>query len=72
MDGTVVALAPSAGGLNALSQVLSALPPDFPAAVTLVQHLDPHYPSQLANILNRRTPLTVKEAEVGETCYIKE
>jgi two-component system chemotaxis response regulator CheB len=35
----VVALAASAGGLTALSLVLSNLPADFPAAVVLVQHL---------------------------------
>lgn len=61
----MVTLASSAGGLNALSQVFSALPPDFPAAITLVQHLDPKHPSQLANILGRRTVLSVKQAQEG-------
>src|ERR1051326_9014743 len=36
----VVALAASAGGLNAISHLLGALPVDFPAAVLIVQHLD--------------------------------
>jgi two-component system chemotaxis response regulator CheB len=62
----VVALAASAGGLKALSHVLSALPPDFPAAVVVVQHLDPRHRSLMADILSRRTPLKVKQAEEGE------
>jgi two-component system chemotaxis response regulator CheB len=62
----VVALAASAGGLTALSQVLSALPSDFPAAVVVVQHLDPRHRSLMADILSRRTSLRVKQAEEGD------
>jgi two-component system chemotaxis response regulator CheB len=61
----VVALAASAGGLNAVSRVLSALPADFPAALVLVQHLDPRHRSLMAEILGRRTPLAVGQAEDG-------
>ena len=62
----IVALASSAGGLLALSEVLSALPPDFPVPIAVVQHVDPRRPSYMAKILNRRTGLLVKEAEDGE------
>jgi two-component system chemotaxis response regulator CheB len=62
----VVAIAASAGGLNALSFVLSGLTRDFPAAILVVQHLDPRHPSFMADILQRRTALQVKEAEEGE------
>lgn len=62
----VVAIAASAGGLNALGLVLSGLPEIFPAAVLVVQHLDPRHPSFMADILKRRTALQVKEAEEGE------
>lgn len=62
----VVAIAASAGGLNALGLVLSGLPELFPAAVLVVQHLDPRHPSFMADILKRRTALQVKEAEEGE------
>jgi two-component system chemotaxis response regulator CheB len=62
----VVALAASAGGLTALSHVLAALPPGFPAAIVVVQHLDPRHRSLMADILSRRTPLTVKQAEEGD------
>jgi two-component system chemotaxis response regulator CheB len=62
----VVALAASAGGLRALSIILAAWPADFPAAVTIVQHLDPNRSSMLPQILGRRTKMGVKQAEAGE------
>jgi two-component system chemotaxis response regulator CheB len=62
----VVAIATSAGGLKALTRVLAALPTDFPAAIVVVQHLDPRHRSLMADILNRQTKLRVKEAEAGE------
>ena len=62
----VVALAASAGGLNALTHVLAALPGDFPAALVVVQHLDPRHRSLMADILNRRTAVAVKQAEEGD------
>ena len=61
----VVALASSAGGLTALSEVLASLPSNFPAAIVVVQHLDPRHRSLMAEILSRRTTLHVKEAEEG-------
>jgi two-component system chemotaxis response regulator CheB len=71
----IVALAASAGGLHALSQVLAGIPRDFPAAIVVVQHLDPRHRSLMADILNKRTSLAVKQAEEGDalapgTAYI--
>ena len=63
---SLVALAASAGGLTAISKVLSGLPPGFPASIVIVQHLDPRHRSLMADILARRTPLKVKEAEEGD------
>jgi two-component system chemotaxis response regulator CheB len=62
----IVALAASAGGLTALSHVLAGLPERFPATLVVVQHLDPRHRSLMADILSRRTPLRVKQAEEGE------
>lgn len=62
----LVALASSAGGLGALREVLSALPEEFPAAIAVVQHLDPRHRSLMAKILSGRTALSVKEAEEGD------
>src|SRR5262249_2117782 len=61
-DGfSFVAIGASAGGLAALTRVLSALPADFRAPIAVVQHLDPHYRSLIPQILGRRTRLTVRE-----------
>jgi two-component system chemotaxis response regulator CheB len=62
----VVAIASSAGGLRALSAVLAPLPPEFAAAVLVVQHVDPHRPSLMPDILARRTALSVAHARDGE------
>lgn len=62
----IVALAASAGGLKALTDVLAALPSDFPAALAVVQHLDPRHRSLMAEILGKRTRLQVREAHEGD------
>ena len=62
----IVALAASAGGLNALTQVLQALPADFAAGIVVVQHLDPRHRSLMAEILGRRITLKVKQAAQGD------
>ena len=66
IDYYIVVLTASAGGLKALSEILSNLPKNFPAPIAVVQHLSPHYPSLLAEILSRRTALLVKQAEAGD------
>jgi two-component system chemotaxis response regulator CheB len=65
-DFEVVAVAASAGGLQAISQLLSGLPADFPATIMIVQHLDPRHRSLMAEILSRRTTLKVHEAREGD------
>ena len=59
-------MAASVGGLKALSVILGGLPADFPAAITIVMHLAPEHKSLLAEILNYRTHLEVKEAHTGD------
>ena len=49
----LIALAASAGGLRALSEVLAGLPREFPAAIVVVQHLDRRHRSLMADILSR-------------------
>jgi two-component system chemotaxis response regulator CheB len=61
----VVATGSSAGGLHALTVVLSLLPKLFPATILVAQHLDPLHPSLLVGLLGRRTALTVRAAESG-------
>jgi len=62
----VVAIASSAGGLGALTAVLSALPASFPASILVVQHLDPRHRSLMADLIDRRTALPTKQAEAGD------
>ncbi|KFZ83959.1 chemotaxis protein [Amycolatopsis sp. MJM2582] len=62
----IVAIGASAGGVKALLTVLKALPGDFPVPVVIVQHLDPHHDTVLAELLDRRSRLRVKLAEDGE------
>jgi two-component system chemotaxis response regulator CheB len=61
----VIAIGASAGGLNALTDVLRPMIADFPPVI-VVQHLDPTHKSHLAELLARKTGKLVKEAEHGE------
>lgn len=62
----IVAITASAGGVEALSKVLSGLPPDFPVPIVVVQHLAPRHPSMLPEILARRCAIAIKPAEEGD------
>jgi chemotaxis response regulator CheB len=62
----VLALVTSAGGLNALTQVLGRLPAHLPAAILVVQHIDPEHASSLPAILDDRTALGVRSATDGD------
>lgn len=63
----VVAVAASAGGIHALATLLGGLGADFPVPVLVVQHLDPRHRTVLAEILDRRTGLSVKLADQDES-----
>ena len=53
----VVAIGASAGGVEALHVVVSALPAALPATVLVVQHMDPRHKIMLAGLLARRSRL---------------
>lgn len=61
----VVAIGASAGGLEAMTQLLDAMPADTGMAFLLVQHLDPHHSSQLAELLATHTVMPIAEAGEG-------
>ena len=50
----------SAGGVGALSTLVSTLNKSFPAPIVLAQHLDPQRPSHLGSILERRSTLPIE------------
>jgi two-component system, chemotaxis family, CheB/CheR fusion protein len=58
-DGHLVVVGASAGGIEALSALVAGLPAGFGAPIVVAQHLDPHRPSQLTDILARRSHLPV-------------
>jgi chemotaxis response regulator CheB len=59
----LVAIGSSSGGPAALARILSKLPEDFPAAVLVVQHVDPRLANDLADWLGRQTKLKVRVAQ---------
>lgn len=65
----LVAIAASAGGVEAIGTLLSGLPPDFPLPIAIVQHRTGNPPNLLATVLARRTTLSVKTAEQGEVMH---
>ena len=58
-NNELVVVGSSAGGIAALSTLVSTLDKEFPAPVVLAQHLDPQRPSHLASILERRSALPI-------------
>jgi two-component system chemotaxis response regulator CheB len=62
----IVVVGASAGGVDALMQLVRNLPHDFPAPVCIVLHIPPDAPSLLAHILNRESGLPAVTAENGE------
>lgn len=61
----IVGVGASAGGLEAFTQLLSHLPTDIRMGFVLVQHLAPHHPSMLTELLSRATKLPVTEVKEG-------
>ena len=61
----IVGIGASAGGLEAFTQLLAALPPRTGLALVLVQHLDPKHESMLAALLARTTQLPIHEVRDG-------
>jgi len=64
-DTTVVAIGASAGGIEAVKDLLGFLPADTGMAFVLVQHLDPKHHSILTELLTKRTAMTVTEVSDG-------
>ncbi|MCP3941134.1 MAG: chemotaxis response regulator protein-glutamate methylesterase [Desulfobacteraceae bacterium] len=63
----IVGIGISTGGPNALTRVIPMLPADFKAPILIVQHMPPIFTASLANSLNNKSKLEVKEAKDGDT-----
>lgn len=63
---SVIVIAVSTGGPDALHTLVSGLPADLPVPVLIVQHMPPVFTRLLAERLDRACLLRVSEAEDGE------
>ncbi|MEN9460288.1 MAG: hypothetical protein RIS84_308 [Pseudomonadota bacterium] len=61
-----VVIGASAGGIRALTMVLSALPEDFALPIIIVQHVHPHSGGYISHILGAKCALIVKQADEKE------
>src|SRR5687767_2150849 len=62
----IVGIGASAGGLDAVTELLGALPAATGMAYIVVQHLDPTHESLLSELLTRKTAVPVSVAVHGE------
>ena len=62
----IVGIGISTGGPNALTRMIPMLPADLKAPVLIVQHMPPLFTASLANSLNNKSKLEVKEAKDGD------
>lgn len=61
----IVGIGASAGGLEAIQKLLTALPSNTGLPFIIVQHLSPDYKSLLSEILSKYTDMSVIQAEEG-------
>lgn len=62
----VIGIGISTGGPNALTKMIPMLPGDLKAAILIVQHMPPMFTASLANSLNNKAALEVREAKDGD------
>jgi two-component system chemotaxis response regulator CheB len=65
-DCHLIVIGASTGGPTALRQVLSDLPADLPAALTIVQHMPAGFTQSLAVRLDKQASFAVQEAMEGD------
>jgi len=61
----IVAIGVSTGGPKALESLLSALPADLPVPMVVVQHMPAIFTRTLAQSLEAKSPLQIREGEAG-------
>jgi two-component system chemotaxis response regulator CheB len=62
----IIVIGASAGGIQALTTLVTGLPRDFPASLLVVVHIPPYAISRLPEILSRSGPLPAAHARHGE------
>ncbi len=66
----VILIGSSTGGPGALSEIVPALPANFPSPVLIVQHMPAGFTHSLSERLNSISHLNVKEAEPGDPLMV--
>nr|WP_305889057.1 CheR family methyltransferase [Parvularcula maris] len=66
MSFPVIGIGASAGGLEAVTEMLREGDPNTGMAFVLVQHLDPNHESMLPELLSRKTRLSVRQVRKGD------
>ncbi len=67
MDGsttdtlTIIGIGSSAGGLEAIRELVATLPADINVSYVVVQHMSPHHKSLMTELVARQTALQVKD-----------
>ena len=62
----IVGVGASAGGLEAIREMLASANPETNLAYVVIQHLDPNHESLLAELLGRQTALDAQQVSGGE------
>ena len=75
MNPSLILIGSSTGGPEALSKLFSKLSPSVKVPILIIQHMPPIFTTQLANMLDRISPVSVLEASDGDIlraghCYI--
>ena len=63
---SVVVIGASTGGPQALMEIVPKLQRDIPAGIVIVQHMPPNFTRYLADRLDGRSQIDVREAEEGD------
>lgn len=60
---TIVGIGSSAGGLEAIRELVATLPTDLDVAYVVVQHMSPHHKSLMTELVARQTTLEVADVK---------
>ena len=64
-DLTIIGIGSSAGGLEAIRELVATLPTTLSVAYIVVQHMSPHHKSLMTELVARQTSLKVKDVKDG-------
>ncbi|MEM9308686.1 MAG: chemotaxis protein CheB [Pseudomonadota bacterium] len=64
-DITIIGIGSSAGGLEAIRELVATLPTNLNVAFVVVQHMSPHHKSLMTELVARQTSLKVEDVKDG-------